>query len=224
MEAAVRPRDDPGAPDIFPPILRVMAALRILAEHWLVLTGLVATFAVAVVACVVRVQAGRDRALDLARRIDKRRKNTAVVYRVLSRPGGALKASMVVFVTNVLAALLWVTADGILLIPPFLYMIVFARYLVMTVALYPERRRLAVAVTPFEAGAFIIAAVAGVNLGVGLFFGDGIQPALDEGVILWLTLVLPLLVVAAILEGFGLHRLYVVQGHPMPEKARVEPR
>ena len=109
---------------------------------------------------------------------------------------------MFIFVVNLLGgAGLYATLGGSLIVPPFLWLALLGFLIVLVIAKEPQRLPIAILVTPFEIGAFIVAATGGVNIGISLFFGGDLGLAIREWLILFYTLVIPLLFIAALLEG-----------------------
>jgi hypothetical protein len=123
-----------------------------------------------------------------------------------------------IFVVNLLGgAVLWATASGLLIIPPFLWLALIGLLVVLVVAKEPQRLPIAIPVVPFEVGAFIVAATGGVNIGISLFLGGDAGLAIREWLTLFYTLVIPLQFIAAFFEGILAHRVYIVQRKPLPE-------
>ncbi|MEN4020163.1 MAG: hypothetical protein PQ967_05755 [Methanobacterium sp.] len=159
------------------------------------------------------------KALKFGVKLDKQRKPVVkILFKILEKPQGALKAVLFIFVTNLLGgAGLWATASGFLIIPPFLWLALIGLLVVLVVAKEPQRLPIAIPVVPFEVGAFIVAATGGVNIGISLFLGGDAGLAIREWLTLFYTLVIPLQFIAAFFEGILAHRVYIVQRKPLPE-------
>jgi len=193
--------------------------MEILIDHWKLALILTAVFLGAVFGTWVLLAANRDRALRLADKLDRKRKNSTLLYKVLLEPHGALKATIFVFVNNLLASLLLFSLGGLLLVPPPLYLVLAGRLGVLILAKYPERRKPALLlVVPIEVGAFILASMGGMGVAMSLLTGGDVTLAGREWMRLFLDLAVPLLFIAAVFEGVGLHRIYIRGGTPLPEK------
>ncbi|MHC4414442.1 MAG: hypothetical protein ACYS0G_04075 [Planctomycetota bacterium] len=197
-----------------------MVALRIVMDEWPLVVGLLLSFLAGVILGLATCVRDRERARRLGEELDARRTSTRPVYRLVQRRHGAWRAAFYILVANLLGgALLRSSVGGLFILPPFLWLVVLGRLLVLTLARYRERRFYAVPVVPFELAAFIVASVGGIGITRSLFLGEGAGLALKEWAILFGTLVVPLQLVGALLEGILIHRTYVVQRKPLPEKA-----
>ncbi len=196
-----------------------MLAFQILINRWELVLALTAAFLAGAVAGLMFLAINKDKALKFGVKLDKLRKPVVkIIFEILEKPQGAFKAVLFIFVLNLLGgAVLWATVSGLLIIPPFLWLALMGLLVVLVVAKEPQRLPIAIPVVPFEVGAFIVAATGGVNIGINLFFGGDIVLAIREGLTLFYTLVIPLQLIAAFLEGILAHRVYIVQRKPLPE-------
>jgi len=196
-----------------------MTALSILTDHWLIVSALAAFFFGGVGVAFLTLAADRNKALIHAERIDRKRKNSTIIYKLLLKQHGALKAVLFIFANNTAAALIWFSIGGVLLILPFVMLALSGYILILMLAKYRERMTLILfTMLPFEIGAFFVASVAGLNIGQEIFFGGDPASALKEWAIPFFSLAVPMLFIAAIFEGIGLHRIYIVQNYPLPDK------
>ena len=196
-----------------------MLDFQILINRWELVLALTSAFLAGAVAGLMFLAINKDKALKFGVKLDKLRKPVVkILFKILKKPQGALKAVLFIFVVNLLGgAGMYATVVGSLIIPPFLWLALIGLLVVLVVARYPERLPIAVPVVPFEVGAFIIASAGGVNIGINLFFGGDVGLAIREWVTLFYTLVIPLQFIAAFFEGILLHRVYIVQRKPLPE-------
>jgi uncharacterized membrane protein SpoIIM required for sporulation len=196
-----------------------MLAFEILINNWELVLALIVAFLTGAVAGLMFLAINKDKALKFGVKLDKLRKPVIkVLFEILEKPQGALKAVLFIFVVNLLGgAGLWATASGLLIIPPFLWFVLTGLLVVLVVVKEPQRLPIAIPVVPFEIAAFLVAATGGVNIGINLFFGGDVGLAIREWIILVYTLVIPLQFIAAFLEGILAHRVYIVQRKPLPE-------
>ena len=199
-----------------------MAALGILMDAWPLVCGLVLSLLGGAAWGWRTLSVDRAAACRLAERVDRARASTKPAYKLIQRPHGAFKAAVYIFVVNLLGgSLLRFSLGGVFVLPPFLFLIALGRLLVLTLARYEERSYVAFRfpVVPFEVAALIVAAVGGTRIGINVWSMGGVGSTLTEWAILFGTLVIPLQLIGAVLEGVAMHRLYVVKGEPLPEKA-----
>ncbi|MEN4007452.1 MAG: hypothetical protein PQ975_10920 [Methanobacterium sp.] len=196
-----------------------MLAFEILINNWELVLALTLAFLAGAVAGLIFLIINKIKALKFGVKLDKQRKPVVkILFKILEKPQGALKAVLFIFVTNLLGgAGLWATASGFLIIPPFLWLALIGLLVVLVVAKEPQRLPIAIPVVPFEVGAFIVAATGGVNIGISLFLGGDAGLAIREWLTLFYTLVIPLQFIAAFFEGILAHRVYIVQRKPLPE-------
>ncbi|MEN4007450.1 MAG: hypothetical protein PQ975_10930 [Methanobacterium sp.] len=196
-----------------------MLAFEILINNWELVLALIVAFLTGAVAGLMFLAINKDKALKFGVKLDKQRKPVIkILFKILEKPQGALKAVLFIFVVNLLGgAVLWATVSGLLIIPPFLWLASIGLLVVLVVAKEPQRLPIAIPVVPFEVGAFIVAATGGVNIGISLFLGGDVGLAIREWLTLFYTLVIPLQFIAAFFEGILAHRVYIVQRKPLPE-------
>jgi uncharacterized membrane protein SpoIIM required for sporulation len=196
-----------------------MLAFQILINRWELVLSLTFAFLAGVGSGLMFLAINKDKALKFGVKLDKLRKPVVkILFKILEKPQGVLKAVLFIFVLNLLGgAVLWATVSGLLIVPPFLWLALLGLLVVLVVAKEPQRLLIAIPVVPFEIGAFIIAATGGVNMGINLFFSGDIVLAIREWLTLFYTLVIPLQFIAAFLEGILVHRVYIVQRKPLPE-------
>lgn len=196
-----------------------MLAFEILINNWELVLSLTVAFLAGAVAGLMFLAINKDKALKFGVKLDKPRKPAVkILFKILEKPQGVLKAVLFIFVVNLLGgAGMYATLGGILIVPPFLWLALIGLLVVLVVAKEPQRLPIAVPVVPFEVGAFIIASAGGVNIGINLFFGGDVGLAIREWLTLFYTLVIPMLSIAAFLEGILAHRVYIVRRKPLPE-------
>ncbi|MEW6654331.1 MAG: hypothetical protein AB1394_12825, partial [Bacteroidota bacterium] len=150
-----------------------MFAFQILINRWELVLALTAAFLAGAAAGLMFLVINKDKALRFGVKLDKFRKPVVkILFKILEKPQGVLKAVLFIFVVNLLGgAVFWSTVSGLLIVPPFLWMALIGLLVVLVVAKEPQRLPITIPVVPFEIGAFIIAATGGVNIGINLFFG-----------------------------------------------------
>jgi len=196
-----------------------MLTFQILIDRWELLLALTAAFLAGAIAGLIFLAISKEKALKFGVKLDKLRKPVArLLFKILEKPQGTLKAVLFIFVLNLLGGVfLHATVGGVLIIPPFLQLALLGSFVVLVLAKEPQRLPIAIPVIPFEIAAIIVAATGGVNIGISLFFGGDVGLAIREWLTLFYTLVIPLLFIAAFLEGVLAHRVYIVQRKPLPE-------
>lgn len=195
-----------------------MLALSILFDKWALLLALISAFVVGFLGGETLFKLNKVKALDWADRLDRTRELLIKrLYKILHQPHGNLRAAMFIFGVNLaIGAFGHHTVGGILIVPSFLILAVIGLLASLTMKKYPERLSLIVVVVPFEIGAYVVAAVGGVGIGLNVFGSGDVWLAIREWATLFITLVVPLQFIAAFFEGVLLHRLFVVQGRPWP--------
>lgn len=196
-----------------------MEALNILFAKWELLLILIGAFVVGFGGGEILFAVSKVKALKWAERLDSLRKPIIkILYKILHHPYGSFKAVMFIFGVNLtIAAFFHHTVGGTLIVPPFLILALAGLLVSLVMKKYPERLPLVIVVVPFEIGAFVVAAVGGVGIGLNFFSGGDVWLAIREWATLFFTLVIPLQFIAAFWEGVLLHRLFVVQGRAWPE-------
>lgn len=195
-----------------------MPAFDILSSRWPLTLALASTFILGVLAGQVLYGLDPSRALALVDHMDARRKPfLRRLYLLVRQPGGAIRAIAFILVVSLVgASLLQHTVGGLLIFPPFVYLFLGGLLVSLIVKRYPERFWITAIVSPFEFGAFAIAATGGVNLGLSIWAGRDPGSAAAEWTILFLTLVVPLQALNAILEGLLTYRLYRLRRESWP--------
>lgn len=201
------PREMPGT--------RGGAPLTVLAERWPIALGLVAAFAAGAGVGWVRLRADRERQLERAERFADRAAAKGI-YERLRRPHGLLRAIAWIFLVNTVSASLGGLLGGVTLVVPFVWLGGIGRMLVLTLARRPEKRRLTALVAPPELTALVLAGTGGVHVGIAVLHGNAVAVAARPALILFASATVPLLVLAAVVEGVGLHRKHVVRGEAPP--------
>ncbi len=191
---------------------RRMAPLELLLDQWRLVLALAVAWVAGVLAGQVAYLLNDVWAFKVVDRLDAQRKPVIrVLHRLLHEPRGLLKATAFIFAVNLLgASFLQHTLLGVLLAPPFILLFTGGVLVSLLVRKYPERLLITLLVSPFEFGAFIVAAAGGVTFGMqvwGIGQLDVGSSALVAWGILFSTLVIPLQLLGAIGEAILAHRL-----------------
>lgn len=196
-----------------------MSALGIVADRMGLLVVYVMVFLVSYLSAEVFYRVRRDRAIAWGIRLDKGRKPLIrIIHRAMNKRYGILHAVVVIFLINLAGgALIWSTIGGILIVFPFLHSALIGFLVNLVLKIYPERRHwLVVPNVLFEVGAFMVAALGGVSIGLSILGGTGVSLAVQQWAVLFFRVVVPLQIVAAICEGLLLHQIHFVRKHPWP--------
>lgn len=190
-----------------------MTAVEILLGRWPLVLALVAVFLAAIIVAQVVYALNRYRAFELLAWLDAKREPILRFLQGLYRePFGVLKAIGFIFAINLLgASLLQHTLGGLLVVPPFVSLFVGGLVISLIARRYPERLLITLVVAPFEFGAFIVAATGGISIGASLWSGDPMLRPFQEWLLLFLTLVVPLQFLNAVLEGWLAYRLFILR-------------
>ncbi len=195
-----------------------MPAWDVLSGKWPLVLALLTAFGAGLIAAQILYFTARDFARDVLDRLEARRKPVVkLLYTLLHQRMGTAKAIAFIFVVNVLGASLFQhTLGGLLILPPFGFLFMGGLLIGLIVRKYPERLWTTVIVSPFEFGAFVAAATGGVNMGLSIWVGD-VGLAVREWGILFLTLVVPLQFLNALLEGMLAARAARAERESWPE-------
>jgi len=194
-------------------------ALEIVRAEWMLVASFAAVFTVGYVAAEVLCIIDRDRTVRVGTSLDGGRKRLiAVVHDNIYKDFGVVRAILVIFAINFVGgALFWSTLGGMLIVFPFVHYALLGFLISSVSKAYPERFNwLTVGNIVLEVGAFMVAAVGGIRLGLSVFVGGEPLAALARWANLLFVLVIPSLLIAAVFEGFLFRRLHMVEGRPWP--------
>ncbi|MBZ1348220.1 MAG: hypothetical protein KYQ20_00390 [Candidatus Nealsonbacteria bacterium] len=196
-----------------------MSAFEILINNWELVVALTFAFLVGAIAGLMFLAINKDKALKFGVKVDQLRKPVGkTLFKILRKPQGVFKAILFIFAVNLIGgAGMYATLGGVLIVPLLLWLALVGLLVVLVVVKEPQRLPVAIRVVPFEIGAFIVAGVGGMNIGINLFFGGDVGLAIREWITLFYTLVIPLQFIGALFEGIMAHRVYIVQQKPLPE-------
>jgi hypothetical protein len=197
-----------------------MLALNILHDKWPLALALVAALGAGLVVGQLLFMLDKDRAFRVVDALDKRRQPLIMLlYQLLHQSKGIMKAMAFIFAVNLLGASLFQhSIGGLLIIPPFIFLVTGGLLIGLPVHRYPERRMITAVVAPFEFGAFVIAATGGISIGLALWSGGDVALAVQEWAVLFVTLVVPLQLLNAFWEAVLAHRQFVVQKRAWPAR------
>jgi hypothetical protein len=193
-----------------------MSAVDLLIDKWPVLIGLVLAWIAGIVVAQILYAANRTFAIKAVDWLDVQRKvPIQYFHKLLSTPWGVVKSSGFIFLVNLFGAGLFQhSLLGSLILPSFGFLFLGGLLVSLLVRRYPKRLLITVVVSPFEFGAFIVAATGSIGIGLSVLgFGDApdTTTALWEWWVLFLTLTIPLQLIGAVLEA--------VLGKRLPEDA-----
>ena len=196
-----------------------MSALAILSERSMLLLIFVMIFLVSYLAAEIFYRLRREQALALGEKLDSGRKPLIrIIYQNMEKSHGIFRAAAIMFLINIVGgALIWSTIGGVFIIFPFLHYIILAFLINLALKIYPERRHwIVVPNIIFEVAAFMVAAVGSVYIGLSIFGRGDITLAVYQWGVLFIKLVVPLQISAAIAEALLLRQIHYVKKHPWP--------
>lgn len=195
-----------------------MTALDILLEKWDLFLALVGAFIVGFVGGEILFRVKKVKALEWAEQLDSRRKFVAKpLFKIVQQSRGMIKAVFFIFGVNLIGAAFFAhTVCGVLIVIPFIHLALAGLLISLVMRRYPERLPLVILI-PFEIGAFVVAGVGGVSIGLSVFTGGDTLIAIREWATLFFIIVIPLQFIAAFGEAVLLHRLFILQGRPWPQ-------
>jgi len=196
-----------------------MNALAIVAERLGLLLIFILIFIFSYLGAEIFYRRRKAQATAWGEKLDGGRKSLIeIIYKNMKKPWGIFRAVVIMFVINLFGgAFLWSTIGGIFIVFPFLHYILIGFLVNLALKRYPERKHwLVIPNVIFEVGAFMVAALGGVQLGLSIVGGGDISLAVYQWGLLFIKLVVPLQIIAAIFEGLLLHQIHVVKKHPWP--------
>ncbi len=116
-----------------------MLAFEILINNWELLIALTSAFLAGVVAGLMFLVINKVKTLKFGEKLDKLRKPVAkLLFKILKKPQGVLKAVLFIFVVNLLGGVvIHATVLGGLIVPPFLWLALTGLLVVLVVAEEP---------------------------------------------------------------------------------------
>ena len=100
---------------------------------------------------------------------------------------------------------------------PFLHYVIIAFLVNLALKIYPERRHwLVIPNTIFEVAAFMVAALGSIYIGLSIIGSGDIGMAVYQWGLLFIMVVVPLQLIAALFEGLLLYQIHFVGKHPWP--------
>lgn len=189
-----------------------MTALQILLDNWRIALALASAWVAGAAVGQVMFAMNGPWALGVVDKLDAQRKGyIRFFYDMLQQPWGLAKATGFAFFVNLLGASLFQhSVLGSLLIPPFLFLFMGGFLVSLLLRKHPDRLLIIAVVSPFEFGAFVVAATGGVGVGMSLWGIGSPDPtvsALGEWALLFLVVVVPLQLIGAVAEAILARRL-----------------
>lgn len=167
----------------------------------------------------------KEKALKLGEKLDGSRDvHIRIIYNNITKSYGVLRVIIVIFAMNLLGgALIWSSIGGILIVIPFLHYALIGFLTNLVLKRYPERMKwITIPNILFEVAAFMVAAVGGIGIGLSIWGAGNVYVAFKEWSILFITIVVPFQLIAAIFEGFLFKRIYIIEKHPWPREISKE--
>ena len=196
-----------------------MSAFEILSDRIGLLFIFVIVFIVSYLAAEIFYWNRKDQAIAWVEKLDKARKPLIrIIYNNMHKRYGMLRAAAIIFLMNIVGgSFLWSTSGGIFIVFPFLHYIIIAFLVNLALKIYPERRHwLVIPNTIFEVAAFMVAALGSIHIGLSILSRGDMSLAIYQWAVLFMILVIPLQIIAAVFEGLLLYRIHIVSKHPWP--------
>ena len=196
-----------------------MNVLDILSGQWTLLLAFTVIFISAFLTGEIVCRIKQEKALKWGEKLDKGRKtHIKLIYNNIKKSYGIFRVILIIFAINLIGgALLWSSIGGTLIIFPFLHYIIVGFLVSLTLKTYPERMNwLTIPNLFFEVAAFMFAAIGGIKIGLSIFTRGDIYLAIREWSMLFIVIVIPLQLIAAIFEGFLFYKIHIIEKHPWP--------
>lgn len=196
-----------------------MNALGIVSDRIGLLLVFVIMFIVSYLAAEIFYRTRKDQALNLGEKLDSGRKTLInIIYNNMNKPYGILRAIFVIFLINLVGgAFFWSTIGGLFIVLPFIHYILIGFLVNLVLKRYPERRDwLVIPNIIFEVAAFMVAALGSIHISLSILGRGDILLAVSQWIMLFIQLVIPLQIIAAIFEGLLLYRIHFIRKHPWP--------
>ena len=196
-----------------------MKSLEILSREWLLFLIFIIMFVSGLVIAELFYRLKREKATKLGEKLDGLRDvHIRLIRKNLTKSFGILRIILLIFAMNLFGgALIWSSIGGLLVVVPFFYYFLIGFLTNLVLKRYPERINwLTFPNIFFEVAAFMVAAIGAVNIGLSIFGPTNLLTALKEWALLFITVVVPLQIIAAIFEGFLFNKIFIVQKNPWP--------
>ncbi|MFW6237978.1 MAG: hypothetical protein ACOC5A_01950 [Halanaerobiales bacterium] len=161
----------------------------------------------------------RNAALRWGKKLDvQRRPVINAVHKIIEGKWGVGLSGSFIFGHNLAAgSLLSCTLGGLSVVWPFAWLFFTALLTVFVLYRYPERFNfLSLVVIVFEFGAYIVAAVGGVSIGLSIFGSGSTVTAFRDWTLLFARGVVPFQLIQGYSEAFLFNKVFVVDGIPWP--------
>lgn len=196
-----------------------MSALALLSSNKLLVFVLSCMFVCGLALGELIYRINKEKAISWGNKLDSKRDVFInLIHKNILKPYGLLRIIVIIFGINLFGgAFIWSTIGGILVVFPFIHYIVIGVLTNLVLKRFPERKNwLTVPNIIFEVAAFIFAAVGGINIGLNILGQDNIYGAIMDWGILFITLVIPCQILAAVFEGFLFRKIHIIDRHPWP--------
>lgn len=196
-----------------------MSVLAILSDRIELLFVFMILFITSYLAAEIFYRFRKELAIAWGSKLDSGRKPLIrVLYKNMQNRYGVLRAATVIFLINIFGgAFLWSTIGGVFMVFPFLHYVLIAFLVNLVLKIYPERRHwLVIPNIIFEVAAFMVAALGSIYVGLSVIGRGDIFLAVYQWGVLFIKLVIPLQIIAAIFEGLLLHHIHNVKKYPWP--------
>ncbi len=202
-----------------------MNSFELLRGEWKIFVMLSSLFIFSYIGGQVLFVVNNDFALKIVDKLDSpREKIVKIICRYLFMPYGVIRATFIIFFVNLFGgALIWSSIGGIFIIIPFIHNIMTGSLTGLVLKKYPERMNwLTLFNVFFEIGAFICAAVGGIQIGMSILGTGNIYLSITNWSKIFLTVVVPLQFIGAVFEGFLFKRLFIDKNISLPYGLRIE--
>ncbi|WP_105620023.1 hypothetical protein [Vallitalea okinawensis] len=202
-----------------------MNTVELLSSNKLMLLVLSLMFFTGLVLGEIIFRINKEKALKWGNKLDSKRDVfITIVHKNMLKSYGVLRVIIIIFGINLFGgALIWSSIGGIFVVFPFIHYILIGFLTNLVLKRFPERKNwLTVPNIILEVAAFIIAAVGGINIGLSIWGNGNIYLAVRDWGVLFITLVIPCQLIAAIFEGFLFRKIHIIEKHPWPREISKE--
>lgn len=196
-----------------------MNAIGILSREWILLLTFILVLLSGFFMGEIIFKMNKEKALKWGEKLDGSRDVLiGIIHNNITKSYGILRVIIVIFAMNLIGgALIWSSIGGIFIVVPFLHYALIGFLTNLVLKRYPERINwLTIPNILFEVTAFMFAAVGGISIGLSVWGAGDLYLAIKEWSVLFITIVIPFQLIAAIFEGFLFNKIFIIQKHPWP--------
>lgn len=196
-----------------------MRSLDILVSEWQLMVSYIFMFVLGCFLAELFYRINTEKALLLGEKLDSKRDMLIqTIKNNLYKPWGLLRVIALIFGMNLFGgAILWSGVGGLLIVVPFAHSFLIGFLTNLVLKRYPERINwLTFPNIIFEVGAFMVSSVGAIRIGLSIFGEASFMDALSDWLGIFIVIVIPLQLVAAVFEGFLFKKVFVQQQHSWP--------